>query len=231
VLYTRAPTATGSFVVGPNSPPAGIGSLELRTPSPIDKVYIFNYDHVGTPLGTINAIGYSTYRDPISVTTNPYQVPSINIQVDINGGMLMPGEFTTLVFEPIYNGDQGTVTPGIWQEWDAYNGGEAIWWSSRPIPGVCALSCFVTWNQILAANPNATIVGGFGVNQGSGNGGLTASVDALNISYSSTCVTYDFEPFRSTDECKKGSWQTMHRADGTAFKNQGDCVSYVNTGK
>jgi hypothetical protein len=35
----------------------------------------------------------------------------------------------------------------------------------------------------------------------------------------------------SKDACKKGGWSTLQEADGTAFKNQGDCVSYVNTGK
>jgi len=33
------------------------------------------------------------------------------------------------------------------------------------------------------------------------------------------------------DECKKGGWEDMTRADGTTFKNQGDCIQYVNTGK
>jgi probable HAF family extracellular repeat protein len=36
---------------------------------------------------------------------------------------------------------------------------------------------------------------------------------------------------RTKDECKKGGWADLARAIGTAFKNQGDCVSYVNTGK
>jgi hypothetical protein len=58
-----------------------------------------------------------------------------------------------------------------------------------------------------------------------------AATDALKRSYGAVCATYDFEPFRSTNECKKGGWQTMRRADGSEFKNQGDCVSYVNTGK
>ncbi|MEO7362299.1 MAG: hypothetical protein ABI120_18355 [Gemmatimonadaceae bacterium] len=31
--------------------------------------------------------------------------------------------------------------------------------------------------------------------------------------------------------CKKGGWQSLARADGTAFTNQGDCVSYVQNGK
>lgn len=35
----------------------------------------------------------------------------------------------------------------------------------------------------------------------------------------------------TADECKKDGWLTLFRADGSAFKNQGDCVSYVNTGK
>jgi hypothetical protein len=33
------------------------------------------------------------------------------------------------------------------------------------------------------------------------------------------------------DECKDGGWEDMTRADGTTFKNQGDCIQYVNTGK
>jgi hypothetical protein len=33
------------------------------------------------------------------------------------------------------------------------------------------------------------------------------------------------------DECKKGGWADLTRADGSFFKNQGDCIQYVNTGK
>lgn len=33
------------------------------------------------------------------------------------------------------------------------------------------------------------------------------------------------------DECKDGGWKDMTRADGSSFKNQGDCIQYVNTGK
>jgi len=35
----------------------------------------------------------------------------------------------------------------------------------------------------------------------------------------------------SVNACKTGGWQTLRRADGSAFKNQGDCVSYTNTGR
>jgi probable HAF family extracellular repeat protein len=36
---------------------------------------------------------------------------------------------------------------------------------------------------------------------------------------------------QTKDDCKGGDWRGLMRANATAFKNQGDCVSYVNTGK
>ena len=35
----------------------------------------------------------------------------------------------------------------------------------------------------------------------------------------------------STASCKNGAWQNLVRGDFSAFKNQGDCVSYVASGK
>lgn len=226
VFYTRLTTpATGTFVIGPSAPPLGVGSFEMRTALPTDKGTLFNFDHVGTRLADINAISYATYRDATSTATAG-QLPSINIQVDANGAA--PGGFTTLVFEPIYNPTQGAVQNGVWQAWNAFNG---IWWSTRPINGVCAVTCYVTWHDIVTANPDATILGGFGVNQGSGNGGLFAASDALTLGVGGTSWTYNFEPFRtpaSKDDCKKGGWQNLATSAGTPFRNQGQCVSYFN---
>lgn len=33
------------------------------------------------------------------------------------------------------------------------------------------------------------------------------------------------------DQCKNGGWTTRVRADGSIFRNQGDCIQYVNTGR
>ena len=35
----------------------------------------------------------------------------------------------------------------------------------------------------------------------------------------------------SKDACKNEGWRSLTRADGSPFKNQGDCIQYVNTGK
>jgi hypothetical protein len=33
------------------------------------------------------------------------------------------------------------------------------------------------------------------------------------------------------DACKSNGWMTLTRPDGSSFKNQGDCIQFVNTGK
>ena len=33
------------------------------------------------------------------------------------------------------------------------------------------------------------------------------------------------------EQCKYGGWMTVVRADGSEFKNQGDCIQLLNTGK
>lgn len=187
VLYTRAgtPATAGAFVAGPPAPPLGTGSLQLATAAGSEKVFLFNYDHVGTPLADVDEIVYSTYRQSGSLQ----QVAALNVQVDYNGAA--PGGFATLVFEPVYNTDQGAVVSGQWQDWTTT--GSGVWWSTQPINGQCAgatSTCDKTWAEIVTNNPDAVVIGGVGVNQGSGNPGLTTNVDAFTFDE----VTYDFEP-------------------------------------
>ncbi|MEO7712141.1 MAG: hypothetical protein ABIV10_04415 [Gemmatimonadaceae bacterium] len=229
VLYTIA-AGNGAFVTGPATPPLGVGSITLTTPTPADKVQLYNFDHIGTKLADIRSMSYSTYR-----TIGAFeQVTAINVVIDFNGPKT-DGGFSTLVFEPVYNNTtQGPVVSGRWQNWDAYKGGNGIWWSTRAINGVCARECYVTWETIVSNNPNATILGGFGLNQGRGGEALVASADALHLDTKNMSITYDFEPLRlatSKEACKDDGWKTLKRADGSGFKNQGDCVSYTENGK
>ena len=226
VLYFRN-AGDATFRNGPGTPTEGIGSIELVTPTSADKITLFNFDHIGVPLSSIQGMGYSTYR----LAGITQQVTAINLQVDVNGDA--EGGFTTLVFEPVYNTVQGAVTNDTWQDWDAYNEGNAVWWSSNPIPGAPNRDTFVSWNTLLENNPDAVIVGGIGLNQGSGNPTLQTAADALSIKYEGTTTTYDFELYMvatNKNQCKNGGWSERKRADGTSFANQGDCVSYVNTG-
>ena len=153
----------------------------------------------------------------------------LNLVVDFNGAA--EGGFTTLVFEPVYNLDQQGVVNGVWQEWDGIQG---VWWSTRPINELCAFDCFQTWDKILDDNPDAVIVGGVGVNQGSGNAELVNNVDSFTFDE----TTYDFELVGDTDgdgvgdgddpitkdDCKDGGWMNFT----PAYKNQGQCVSFYS---
>lgn len=236
VLYTRTPASYGAFTVGPDTPPIGVGSLETRTPTGADKVFLNNYDYAGKLLSGISQLGYSTYQFSNSTPSDPRQLPAINIAicqngVDSNGACL---GFTTLVYEPVYNDGNQAVAPDVWQTWDAFGG---VWWSTRPLNGMpcsgAVVACMQDLSTIIANNPNAVIIS-VGINQGSGNGGLNAATDALTLTYDGSCTTYDFEPFRvaaTKDDCKDQNYKNFRRADGSTFKNQGQCIQYVNTGK
>jgi hypothetical protein len=58
---------------------------------------------------------------------------------------------------------------------------------------------------------------------------VAGGVDATGSALASAEIFSD-QP-QNKDECKKNGWQGLTRADGTPFKNQGDCIQYVNTGK
>ena len=200
-LASQAGAYTTGFVPGPATAPLGLGSLALSVTGTSGHVSVYNYDHgvvFGGPdvtLASIDELGYSTYRDGSSVT--PAIVPSYNIEIDPDGPSTTSG-FSTLVWEPVYNG--GGVLDNTWQTWDTYNGGAGIWWSSQTIPGTPATTTD-TWNDILAANPNATVKFGIGPNLGSGASGFKGNVDALKFGFSGNTITYDFEAAVCTTVC------------------------------
>ena len=190
-VYYRRNAGTGSFILGPGTPPLGNGSFQISTPTSADKGFLYNFDHVGTSLADIASISYRTYVS--SPGSDSRQAPSLNIQIDINGGTYQVGDFATLVFEPVYNTSQADVTLNTWQTWDAINSGSASWWATGSSSLCPPAGTFCTWNDVLTRYPNATILGGFGVNQGSYNAGLVGAFDALEIGYGGNSITYDFE--------------------------------------
>ena len=195
---TATPTSSDQFVVGPGTPPLGVGSLELTT---VDSAGHQQYlerqqpPPLTTPISTINLMGYSTYRHAESTSTDPTVVAAINMEIFTNPAG-SPGNqgYDTLVFEPYLNPQTAqTVTSNTWQTWDAYQAGAAIWTSTHTIGGVAAHTQ-APWSTIVASNPNAVIIG-YGPNQGSANPGLISNVDALKIGTSDgNSTTYDFEP-------------------------------------
>jgi hypothetical protein len=58
------------------------------------------------------------------------------------------------------------------------------------------------------------------------DGEQTVLIDNTNLD--GTVYSYDPNTPTNKDQCKKGGWQNLEDANGNAFKNQGQCVSYFN---
>lgn len=199
----------------------GAGALQLTTDA--TTAAKAQYMHAAsTPLADVNELSYSTKQNSASF---PDGDPSYQLAVNLNG----TSGFTTLVYEPYYN---GVVMPGTWQQWDVSSG---FFWSSSTvtcsngtITGSPGGPAAYTLAEIESACPDA-VVTGFGVNVGTYNPGYDVETDLVDFNG----TVYDFEPYAaatSKDQCKDGGWTTARRADGSMFANQGDCVQYVATG-
>ena len=185
VVINQTPGGLGGvgMVYGPATPPRGVGSLQLNVTASTDHWSVYNYDHIGTPLADITALGYSTYTD--NNTTAPI------LQMEINPGNTTAPDagvtYSTLNFEPYLQ--SGGVTPNSWQRWNVLTGKV---WGTYLLQGAPSSSP-ITWSTFLARYPHATIKRGFGIDVGSGWSSMTGEADALVIGTGQSTL-YDFEP-------------------------------------
>jgi hypothetical protein len=65
--------------------------------------------------------------------------------------------------------------------------------------------------------------------------GFTGKIDGFRIQLTDGSVAnINFEPFLTPadkDACMNDGWKALFHADGSPFKNQGDCNQFVNTAK
>jgi hypothetical protein len=226
------PGGSVSFVLDNTAPGGGGGALRLTTNATTTAKA--QYLHAAnTDLADIDELSYYTRQISASFAGGnaSYQLPvclgGFNSPQTTTNPTGCTG-FTTLVYEPYQN---GTVIPNVWQFWDVDAG---QFWSSRTYSdGTCSVSAggggapFYTLAGLQTLCPNAVAVG-FGVNIGSNNPSYNVYTDLVN--FNGTTYNFDVVPSNSS-QCKNGGWANLMRADGTTFKNQGDCIQYVNTGK
>ena len=222
------PVSSVQFVSDATAP-GGTGALQLTTDN--TNASKAQYMHTtSTPLADITNLSYHTKQVSASFAQGDpsYQLAVCLGGVDTNGNCL---GFTTLVYEPYWNGG---VTPGVWQFWDVDAG---QFWSSRSynVAGCTVVAGaggppLYNLNAIETMCPNA-VVGAFGVNIGTFNPSYNVYTDLVTFND----TTYDFEVFSAPsdkEQCKNGGWATFNpNRPAGPFKNQGDCIQYVNTGK
>jgi hypothetical protein len=227
---TNDTTAGGQVnFVQDSTAPAGVGALQLKTDATTTAKA--QYVHAtATPLAQVSDLSYQTKQNAgtLGVADPAYQL------ITCLGGATPSSctGFTTLNYEP-YQGGGGTVLTGTWQSWDVDAGG---FWSTRgyagcspAVVGTSGGPATYTLAALKTACPNAVVIG-FGVNIGSNTPNWDVETDLVQFND----TTYDFEPYEvatDKDQCKKDGWKDVKRANGSSFKNQGDCIQYVNTGK
>lgn len=218
----------GSFVMGPDTPPAGMGSVEVSVVG-TERRNLATYQFSGTPLADITTLAYSTYNPSTGNGGSDTRSGYLNFNVDFDGSDTWQRR---LVFVPR---DNGTVMQDTWQEWDAIAGGTALWRYSGatwPVTGEAG-SVMKSWDTILSDYPGVRVRvtdSWLGVRVGEPYAdGYTENIDMFKFATSSMSTVWDFEPTlmpSSPDECKKMGWMLFN---SPTFKNQGDCVSYLNS--
>ncbi len=201
------PTASGSMVNGPGTPPLGTGSANLSTGNGTTggdgASELRNTGYNGVLLSSITALSYSTY----ATQNNGQQFPYLGLEISTTGGTT-PNDI--IFFEPPYQTpttgnpslpNQGTTTLNTWQSWNALTGG---WWDDdgnfNPGTGVGSLAAF------LALFPDATIVNTtdglgairFDVGFASPTDQFNGNVDDFTIGVNGMDTTFDFEAETAT---------------------------------
>jgi hypothetical protein len=179
-------TSNGEAVTETNRPSSAIvhtgNGVEVTLPDDQAKAgYTVALDEP-VLLSAVARLRYLTWQlNPSSVA-----LPSLNLTLDFNGADA--GGFTTLVYEPYVDGR--TIELNHWQTWDALRGGDAKWWSTRPLlllPDGGTRGTAWAWNDILAKYPNA-VMKAYGLNFGKGSPGAHARWQALTVGTIDWCT-------------------------------------------
>jgi Bacterial Ig-like domain (group 3) len=195
VTETAPGSATGSFIIGPGTPPAGTGSVQLEALIAEGGELFYTPQFAGMRLDTLKGLQFSTF---VAAGVNDL---AMDLDVDANLTVPTPVYQGRLVFDP--NLLPSAVIPGVWQTWDAY--AQKAWYASRaPINALCTPASPCTLQQIITAYPNVGVIaqlfpGAFGWKLGNNHVTGIAAVDKLVMVREGppatlTAWTFDYEP-------------------------------------
>ncbi len=189
----------GSFVTGPAITPEGIGSAQISVTG-TQRRNIATYQFSGTPLASITVLKFSTYNPSSGNAGSANRSAYLNFNVDFNGSDTWQKR---LVYVPSQN---GTVVQNSWQDWDAINGGAAMWaYSGTTWPGTAISGTTLrTWNDVLTSYPGVRVRvtdSWLGLRVGEPYAdGYTDNIDAFKFGTAAGVTTYDFDPVVASGE-------------------------------
>lgn len=243
--WYREVSGTASALPTDSRPYNNQGSLEFNVEGANSYAEIALYSRLPSHrLSDLAASGlsYATWQ-----TADAPQAVALQINADLDVTDAYTGWQGRLVYEP-YMGNVDTmgrtITKDTWQTWVASES-DAKWWmtwsagatAQYGMTNPCPQSDPCTTAEIVNVFPDA----GFNTSYGNGlilkaGSGWNSFVGYADVPYvgDTTNTYWDFEPESqqsnvptNKDQCKGSGWTALTAADGTTFKNQGSCVSYV----
>lgn len=224
-LFNRDISTSTPFEFNTDAASIGIGSVYIFPigSNPADKFIAENF--INTPIADINSISYDfligsggTAADENEFYMNVYanfgesdDLKYYDCRYNVVPTTGSTSSFTTITFDPTLAYPVTTRSS-----------------SPYPCPAIPANM------DLLSPGSNIRM---FALNVGDTSGndvGLDGYYDNVVVDLDSGVIIYDFEPYEvatDKDSCKQGGWKDLRRADGSPFKNQGECIRYVNTGK
>lgn len=157
----------------------------------------------GDPIGTVSGLSF-TYSCSSAATCVRGGSPRISVPIDTDAN----GSWNSFAFIDAANCGQTGATSGT------VNLGCPVFFGG---------TLYANWAAFASANPTYRIA----------TDAITfVIVDQPFLGTVSNVQLGQVEDLASDkDECKDGGWADLTREDGSSFKNQGDCIQYVNTGK
>lgn len=184
------------FVLDPNAP-AGQGALQIETGDDNTRVGLYN-ENFDLDLDGIE-LSYSS-RQVSSLDTQNGNA-TLRVWIDTNDDGELDDQ---LMFEPYYNGFDGTTMSG-WQTWNITESQGKFWsnftqtYNGKGGVSAGSYDSNFTINDVVTDYPNAEIIG-FSFSMGTYNDYQVVNVDEFVVETASTVTTYDFEFDADSDD-------------------------------
>lgn len=183
-----------------------------------------------TVVGTADSSAIYVGGGDSNVFVNGNQVSSAVSAVKVaNSFGVGPNSSVTITGNTLHNNEYGvnvalnSVTDTVQAHRNSLTGNTLFGISNDPSSGGLVDGTCNWWGAANGPGPVGT---------GSGDkvtAGVTFQPWLVSANLNGPCI--GGKVVTNKDQCMNNGWKTHVRADGSTFKNQGDCIQYVNTGK
>jgi hypothetical protein len=195
----------GACTINPGGASATLNTADGDSDGSYAGVYYATSELSGDSVATVTGLSF-TYTCPSAATCVTGGSPRISIPIDTSGD----DNWDSFAFIDANNCNQvGAMAGTVNQSCPVFFDGTLYAnWAAFAEDNAGARIATDTVPFVIADQPFFGIISNVQLGQGADAGVATGR-----------------------DECKNGGWANLSRSDNTPFKNQGDCIQYVNNGK